>query len=174
MDASSGGTEVFRCDTCGNVGIGSGEIVCCAGPMQPVEDPPGDPVDEPSLEDLLRTVFDMSSTELDICLCVMEGGEQTVKELAELTDYDRSVVSRHLNHLVELGVLEKQRQLLREGGFVYVYSPKGEDAVRRNLERRFLAWLEASFGQLDALRREKVEGIVESDASTQWKIYREE
>ena len=173
MQISGRGADVFRCNACGNVGIGHGEIICCDGPMRPVEGPE-DPVEEPSLEALLQTVFDMSSTELDICLCVMEGGDQTVQELAESTDYDRSVVSRHLNHLVDLGVLEKQRRLLREGGFVYVYSPKGEDAVRRSLERRFLAWLKAAFGQLDALRRKKVEGIVETEGSTEWKIYREE
>lgn len=179
MDPSEGGPGVFRCGSCGNVGIGDGGIACCDGPMAPVEGEGG--VAEPSLEDLLRSVFDMSETELDLCLCVMEGGEQTVRELAERTDYDRSVVARHLNHLVDLGVVERRRQLLRQGGHVYVYVPSDEATVRENLELQFLRWLEGALEGLESIRREKVEGIVDARATSdpgagaepQWKVYRD-
>lgn len=184
MDISGDDADVFRCNSCGNVGIGRGEIDCCDGPMELV-DADGDGVGDPSLDELLRTVFDMSETELDICLCVMEGGDQTVKELAELTDYDRSVVARHLDHLGDLGVVERQRRLLRQGGHVYVYTPTDEATVRRNLEQQFLQWLQTALVQLESLQREKVEGIVEAnvegeaetdaggETEAQWKVYRD-
>lgn len=131
-------------------------------------------VSEPSLDELLRTVFDMSETELDVCLCVMEGGEQTVAELAEQVDYDRSVVSRHLNHLVDLGVVDKRRRLLKEGGHVYVYVPNDPEVVRRSLAGAFATWVQEATALIDSLSREKVEAIVEADAeSPQWRIYRE-
>lgn len=178
MDVTESGTGVFRCPDCGNVGLGDGDGVCCDAPMERV-DGDADGVVEPSLEELLGTVFDMSESELDVCLCVMEGGDQTVQELAERTAYDRSVVARHLAHLVELGIVERHRRLLRQGGHVYVYEPTDEATVRRNLERRFLAWLEGALEGLASIRREKVEGIVEAESAgsateAQWKIYRDE
>lgn len=173
MDRSEDGVDVYECRTCGNVGLGDDGITCCGDEMAGVDVDPA--IDAPDLDELLRTVFDMSDAELDICLCVMEGGEQTVQELAERTDYDRSVAARHLNHLVELGVLDKRRRLLKEGGHVYVYSPKSAETVRRSFKRQFLVWLSDATGQLEELRREKVEGIVEADADdTQWQLYHEE
>ena len=172
MDTSEGAVDVFECETCGNVAVGDGGPTCCGDPMSTVGTDPV--VEPPTLEELLRTVFDMSDAAMDICLCVMEGGEQTVLELAERTDYDRSVAARHLNHLVELGVLEKRRKLLKEGGHVYVYSPKSPETVRRGFERQFLLWLAGAVDRLEELRREKVEGIVDDADDTQWQLYHEE
>jgi predicted transcriptional regulator len=133
------------------------------------------PIEEPDLETLLRTVFGMSATELEICLCVMESGEVTVQELADAVDYDRSVVTRHLNHLADLDVIEKRRQLLKSGGHVYVYTPVDPDAIRTRFRHLFLQWVEDAAGALAELRREKVESVVESDVDDpQWRIFREE
>ena len=176
MTPFDGPTDAFECESCGNVGLGRGEVRCCGQAMRSVTvDPDDAPVSRPTLDDLLRSVFDMSETELELCLCVMEGGELTVKELAERTDYDRSVVTRHLNHLTDLGVLEKRRRLLERGGQVYVYTPVEPEAVRRSLERGFLTWVRQSARLLEDLRREKVESIVERDADDpQWRVFREE
>ena len=86
-----------------------------------------------------------------------------------------SVVTRHLNHLAELGVVEKRRRILERGGQVYVYTPVSPDAVREAFTRRFLAWVVHASNLLDDLRREKVESIVERDTDEpQWKIFRTE
>jgi predicted transcriptional regulator len=167
---------VFECDICGNIGLGSGGIVCCDRPMEPSSrrDDAGE-AEDPSLDDLLRTVFGMSSTELEICLCVMEGGDVTVRELAEQVGYDRSVVTRHLNHLVEMGVVERRRQLLERGGHVYAYTPVEPETVRQRLGWGFIDWTRTAAGLIDELSREKVEAIVESGAEdVQWTVFREE
>lgn len=174
MGDATQSTGLFECDACGNVGLGQGEIRCCGRPMRAVEEEDA-PFVQPTLEELLRTVFDMSATELDVCLCVMEGGELTAKQLAEQIDYDRSVVARHLNHLVEIGVLEKRRRLLEGGGHVYVYSPVGPDAVRRSFEELFRQWVGQAASLVDGVRREKVEALVEADlGDPQWTIYQRE
>jgi predicted transcriptional regulator len=166
-------TAVFECDRCGNVGLGDGGIRCCGEPMSSV-DTAGDAVATPTLDDLLGTVFDMSDTALELCLCVMESGELTVRELAERTGYNRSVVTRHLNHLVDLDVLDRRRRLLDGGGEVYVYTPVAPEAIRRSFKRLFLAWVVDSARLLDDLRREKVEALVERDVDDpQWKIYQQ-
>jgi predicted transcriptional regulator len=172
MNLSEGGTGVFECSACGNVGLGDGDIVCCGESMVPVSE--DDDFDGPDLEELLRTVFDMSDSELDICLCVMEGGDQTVEELAATTEFERSNVARHLTHLRELGVVERRRRLLKQGGHEYVYAPKDAEAVRRGLTERFVRWVSCAADELETVRREKVEGIVERNTTgPQWRIYRE-
>lgn len=170
MRPSAGSTDLFECASCGNAGVGTGPIRCCDRPMEAVDD--GAPLEEPSLADLLRTVFDMSDTELELCLCVMEGGELTVNRLASETDYDRSVVTRHLNHLADLGVVEKRRRLLERGGQVYVYTPRKPEVVRRELTRLFAAWVAHAAALLDDLRREKVESIVDrDDEDPRWRVF---
>jgi predicted transcriptional regulator len=174
MDETGQDNRLLECDACGNLGLGDGEVRCCDRAMRPVEEAVPGAVEAPSLDGLLTTVFDMSEAGLDVCLCLMEGGEGTAAELAEQTDYDRSVVSRHLNHLADLGVLEKQRRLLKQGGHVYVYAPNEAPEVRESFRRAFLGWVAAAGAEIDELGREKVEAIVESEtAEPQWQVFKE-
>lgn len=122
---------------------------------------------EPSLETLLKTVFGMSKAELEVCLCVMEDGEVTVSELTERVAVDRSVVARHLSDLVEIGVVERERRLLRQGGHVYVYTPVSEATVRSRLTASFAAWVEDAAAELDSVSREKVEAITDRGDESQ-------
>lgn len=164
-------TALFACDACGNLGVGDGGISCCEGPMGRVA-VSDEAIDDPALEDLLRNVFGMSDAALDVCLCVMAGGPKTVRELAAEIGYDRSVVARHLNHLADLGVVEKHRRLLEDGGHVYVYAPTDPNVVRDRFRQLFLGWVQRADDELAALRREKVEAIVEAESrEPQWRIY---
>jgi len=169
MDSADPPT-LLSCDRCGNVAVGTGPITCCEAAMTPGD--PVDSVDEPELADLLSDVFGMSETELEVCLCVMEGGTMSVDELAERIDYDRSVVARHLNHLAALGVIEKQRRLIEQGGHIYVYHPAAPEVVRERLTAAFLTWVRGATEQIATLRREKVESIAD-DGESAWKLFRE-
>lgn len=164
--------RVFECPSCGNLGLGHGDVRCCDGSMEPVPATPA--LDEPTLEEVLRVVFDVSDTELEICLCVMDGDGLTVAELADRIGYDRSVVARHLTHLAELGVVERRRQILEQGGHVYVYTPVPEERVRRQFSRAFAAWVREAFEVVGTIQREKVESIAETDAEPAWEIIREQ
>ncbi|RKS80812.1 putative transcriptional regulator [Haloarcula quadrata] len=167
-------TRLFECVTCGGVGIGDNRPTCCGEPMAATETG-NTAVSEPSLETLLKTVFDMSGTELDICLCVMEGGELTVAALAEQIGYDRSVVARHLNHLAAFGVVEKRRRIRPAGGHVYVYTPQPPEVVRERLREEFLSWVRLATAQLDDLQREKVEAIADAETDErQWTVFQEQ
>ncbi|WP_424002452.1 ArsR family transcriptional regulator [Haloarcula salina] len=162
----------FECVICDGVALASEPPRCCGEAMATVE--PTDAIVDPSLETLTRTVFEMSGTELEICLCVMAGGELTVAELAEQIEYDRSVVARHLNHLADLGVVEKRRRIRPAGGHVYVYTPRDPETVRARLREAFLSWVGLAAGQLDGLTREKVESIAESETGERrWRVFQE-
>jgi len=153
--------ELVRCPTCDSITIGATDITCCEDPVEPVD--PDAAVTDPTLETLLRTVFGISEAELEVCLCVMEDGDATVSELTERVDVDRSVVARHLSDLVEIGVVERERRLLRQGGHVYVYTPVPESTVRRRLVASFAAWVTDAAAELDSVSREKVEAITDRD-----------
>jgi predicted transcriptional regulator len=164
--------ELLSCDRCGNFAVGSGQITCCETEMTPTD--PVDSVTEPELADLLHDVFGMSDTELEVCLCVMEGGTMTVNELAEQIEYDRSVVARHLNHLAALGVVEKHRRLIAQGGHVYVYQPVDPGVVRQRLTAAFVTWVRGATERIATLRRAKVESIADDGGDQAWKLFREE
>jgi len=105
----------------------------------------------------------------------MESGELTVNDLADTLDFDRSVITRHLSHLVELHVLEKRRRLLESGGHVYIYTPVEPAAIRDRFRRLFLSWVAQAGQEIDSLRREKVEAIAQSSSEeTPWKIFQTE
>jgi predicted transcriptional regulator len=140
--------------------------------MTPAE--PVDAVATPDLDSVLHHVFQMSDTELEVCLCVMESGTLTVRELAEQIDYDRSVISRHLNHLAKLGVVEKQRRLIQQGGHVYVYRPVPPETVRKQLLAVFLTWVRAATRQIGTLRQEKVASVADTDDEPAWTLFRED
>jgi len=180
MTEENSSRTVFVCECCGNLGMGSGEITCCSRGMVPIETAIDhksvrtEAISDPDLETLLRTVFGMSQTELEICLCVMESGEITVQELAEAVDYDRSVVTRHLNHLADLEVINKRRRLLESGGQLYVYTPVDPDEIRERFRKLFFLWVASAAERLEELRREKVEMVVETNLEDpQWRIFAE-
>ena len=73
-----------------------------------------------------------------------------------------------------LGVVDKQRRLLTDGGHVYVYTPTEPDAIRRRLAGAFLSWSRAATALIDSVSKEKVEAIVDKETDNpQWRIYRD-
>lgn len=156
--------DVYRCRACGEIHVGTRRVRCCDRPMEHDRSVPE--VEAPTTETLLRTVFGMSTTELEVCLCAMESGEATASGLAEELSVDRSLVSRHLNHLADLGVLEKGRRVLRNGGHVNVYTPVGVEEVRRRLELGLSVWVAEATRLVDEISKEKVERIVEVERSS--------
>ncbi|WP_201289654.1 helix-turn-helix domain-containing protein [Halobaculum saliterrae] len=196
MGTTDDAYRLVECSDCGALAVGGDEVGCCGSAMAPtgrtvtdatdgdVADgaPASDDLDrpgvseeppEPDLDELLRVVFGMSPAELDVCLCVMEHGTLTTAELTERVGYDRSVVARHLNHLADLGVVEKRRQILDRGGDVYVYTPEPPETVRRRFRETFLRWAAAGVDRIDDLSREKVEGLAEAESATEWTVFRE-
>lgn len=162
---------LVSCDSCGNLAVGTGSIICCEATMTAAE--PVNAVAEPELETLLADIFQMSDAELEVCLCVMEGGTMTVRELADRIDYDRSVVSRHLNHLADLGVVEKQRRLIEQGGHVYVYRPVDPETVRERLTAAFVTWVQSATAEIGTLREKKVADITDIDDEPAWTLFRD-
>lgn len=149
---------VYTCQSCGECQLASAAPTCCAEPMDEIDETV--PVESPDESHLMRAVFDISETELEVCRHLMSENELTVDELTGLVDRDRSVVTRHLNHLVELGMVEKHSRVLSNGGRVNVYSHRSADAVRRQFKLGLYTWLTDAVDVVDDLSEDKIERLV--------------
>lgn len=173
MDAEA--LTIMECPDCETITLGRADdrSQCCDRRPRPVESTDVE-IEPPELEDLLGMVFGMNETELEVCLCVMDVGEATTRDIAAELDVDRSHVSRHLNHLVHLGVLEKRERLLEAGGRVNVYTPASLETVRRNFTLGLLAWFTEAVDVIEGLSREKVAAIQElADGPSEFTIYQD-
>ncbi|GAB3668419.1 helix-turn-helix domain-containing protein [Halopiger thermotolerans] len=149
---------VYTCRSCGESRLASAAPTCCDEPMAEVDD--AVPINSPDEAHLMRAVFDISETELEVCRQLMSEGELTVNELTDLVDRDRSVVTRHLNHLVDLGMVEKRSRVLSDGGRVNVYSHRSAEAVRRQFTIGLAAWMNEATAVIDDLSEDKIERLV--------------
>ncbi|WP_166035507.1 helix-turn-helix domain-containing protein [Halorussus pelagicus] len=153
--------EVYECRECGNISLDSVSSTCCDGRVVAVD---GDGVVEsPELPDLLRNVFGISETGLHVCLCLMEENEATAAEIAERLDIDRSTVGRQLNHLTDIGLLDKRQRLLESGGYVNVYSPVPVETVQKRLRVGLYAWVNDALDLVENVNREKIRAMARGD-----------
>ncbi|WP_049923476.1 MarR family transcriptional regulator [Halopiger djelfimassiliensis] len=153
---------VYRCESCGDYRLGTAVMTCCGDAMAEVDDDDV-PVGSPDEAKLMQTVFDISETELEVCRCLMAEPEITIKELTEMVDRDRSVVTRHLTHLVDLGLVEKRSRVLSDGGRVNVYSHRSVDAVRRQFKLGLYTWMIDAVDVIDDLSEEKIALLVDGE-----------
>ncbi|WP_135825332.1 helix-turn-helix domain-containing protein [Halorussus ruber] len=166
MSESTMASQIYECDDCGSVEFEERDSAdasgssCCGGTMQRVE---ATPVEHPDLAVVLREVFGISETGLKVCLCLMEDGESTAADIGERLDIDRSTVGRQLNHLTNIGVLDKRQRLLKGGGYVNVYSPVPVEEVRKRLTVGLYAWMEEALDIVAHVNREKLDALARAD-----------
>lgn len=143
----------YECQNCGSIAFKA--MLCCDAPMKPGAD--SIEFESPGLPDVVREVFGISSTELEVYRLLMDKEKATITDLHEELDRDRSVVTRHVNHLVEIGVVEKNSQVLEGGGRVNVYTPRSAGEIRRQFHLGLYAWLGEASNLLDGLTEEELE-----------------
>lgn len=152
--------EVYECQQCGHVSFSNSTSTSLDEDRTSVE---VTPVEHPELAVVLREVFGISKTGLSVCISLMEQGESTTGEIAKNLDIDRSTVSRQLNHLTDIGLLEKHQRLLKDGGYVHVYSPVNEEEVHRRLTIGLYAWVGEAVELVEDINREKVKALAQAD-----------
>lgn len=142
-DPSTSRYDLFECPTCDNIVLALGRdeppMYCHDEPMERVTDVEMS-VKTPDVRQVLLQAFGLPKAGLDISLCVIGEGPLSASEVADSLGYDRSTVTRYLNTLVELGLLQRS-QLNREGGgVVNVYHPVDLEELRRETLIGFYVW----------------------------------
>jgi Predicted transcriptional regulator len=72
---------------------------------------------------------------------------QTVDDIAESVDRERSTVYRSVQRLLEADIIEKEQINYDEGGYYHVYRPVAPAAIREDMQRLLNDWY-AEMGQL--------------------------
>lgn len=151
--------DAYECPSCGSLALHEG-VACCGEPMTAVDATAA--IDPPDTESLVREVFGMSATDLELCRVLVAEGEATIGDLTGRLDRDRTSITRRLNHLTDVGVLDKHTRVLPEGGRANVYAPNDIDAVHRQLELGLYAWLDDALDLVEDLNREKIEAMADA------------
>lgn len=161
MSPTERNVEAYECSSCSRVRFHD-EMECCDAPIESVETTVR--IEAPETLQIAREVFGITPTELAVCHSLMGEGEATVDDISGQFDYDRSTVIRHLNHLLELGMIRKRSEVIEGGGRVNVYSSRSPAAIRRQFTLGLYVWLEEVSELADDLTDEKIEALTERAA----------
>ncbi|MGM0405652.1 MAG: helix-turn-helix domain-containing protein [Thermoplasmatota archaeon] len=97
-------------------------------------------VSDVNCENVLECLFDLSRLDKDVLMILNEGGEFKSKELANKVDKDQSTVYRSLENLVNCGLVYKEKQTIRNGGYYFLYSARPMDKIREEAENCLEQW----------------------------------
>jgi predicted transcriptional regulator len=142
-DLSAGRYTILECTHCDNTVLALGRddpsMTCHGEPMEHVTDPEMD-VRRPDVRQVLLQAFGLPKAGLDICLRVIGDGPLPASDVADSLGYDRSTVTRYLNDLVELGLLQRAELNREGGGVVNVYYSVDLERMRRESLIGFFVW----------------------------------
>jgi len=134
---------LYECPDCDNVVLALGRddppMSCHDEPMERVRDVEMT-VQPPDVKQVLLEAFGIPKAGLDICLCVIGDGPLSANDVAERLGYDRSTVTRYLNTLVDLGLLQRAELNREGGGVVNAYHSVDLDQMRRETLIGFYVW----------------------------------
>ncbi|MFC7138529.1 helix-turn-helix domain-containing protein [Halosimplex aquaticum] len=158
MELTEREVDLYECASCGALKEHEAAS-CCDGQMEAVDATAV--FASPDVETVAREVFDISEMELTVCKRLMRDGEATVQDLASQLNRDPSNINRRLNHLVELGMVEKRSRGLPTGGRVHVYSHAPIEEVQRRFRIGLYGWLTETTELLETFNQEKFEAAIE-------------
>ena len=142
-DPSTSRYTILECTDCDNTVLSLGRdgssMTCHGEPMEPVTDPEMD-VRQPDVRQVLLQAFGLPKAGLDICLRVIGDGPLPASDVADSLGYDRSTVTRYLNDLVELGLLQRAELNREGGGVINVYHSVDLERMRRESLVGFFVW----------------------------------
>ncbi len=85
-------------------------------------------------KDLLMCAYSLTSAETDILRYLLEKKEARVEEIAEKMDKDKSTVYRSLQKLVGCRLVLKEKRIIKQGGYFYVYKALSKEDISKNLK----------------------------------------
>lgn len=143
LDLTESRYSIYECRECDNIALtvnpSEEELSCHEQRMREITEWEME-VNPPELREVLLNAFGLPKVGIDICLCVIGEGPLSAGEVADLLDYDQSTVSRYLNELADIGLLEKAQLNRESGGFVNVFHSIDLDKMRRETLVGFYVW----------------------------------
>jgi predicted transcriptional regulator len=91
---------------------------------------------EATCHDLLSCLYNLKQIDIEIFLKVAESPWSTLDQIAESVNRDRSSTHRVLAKLQSAGLIHKQSQGLKKGGYYHVYAPVELAKIKQNAKQR--------------------------------------
>lgn len=159
---------VYRCEGCDELMMVSDESAkksCCGDGIERMsQNSIETEINNPEAEGVLRDMFGLGETSLNICFCVIENEGATVSEVADEMGIDRSAVSRHMKRLVDTGILRREERNLKQGGVVHIYAHEDPEVVKERLAVGAFLWTAEVIELINELNDEKMEAMMEEEA----------
>ncbi len=89
---------------------------------------------------VLTCLFDLSTLDMDVLKILGQGGKYRSIELSDELDKDQSTVYRSLEKLVSCGLVYKEKETIRKGGYFYLYSCRPIDKVKEEAQDCLETW----------------------------------
>jgi predicted transcriptional regulator len=87
-------------------------------------------------QDLLSCLYNLKPTDMQVLLEVAKNENATLTQIAEQVHRDRSSTHRCLSKLVSIGLVHKQTETLKGGGYYHVYSMTEPDQIKEYARQR--------------------------------------
>jgi predicted transcriptional regulator len=106
-------------------------------------------VDDLTVPEVLSQLFDLSESDLQTYLALLEAPQSTTGELTEVLPRDRSNVNRSMLELREKGLASREVRLLERGGYVYQYTATSLSEARAMMHEQLDAWTTTAHDRID-------------------------
>ncbi len=91
-------------------------------------------------ENVIECIYDLSELDKEI-LSLFSGGEELrSSEIAERINKDQSTAYRSLEKLSECGLIYKEKQNIRNGGYYFLYSKRPLDKIKEEARKTVDGW----------------------------------
>ena len=87
-------------------------------------------------QDLLSCLYNLKPIDMQALLIVAKNENATLTQIAEQIHRDRSSTHRSLSKLVSTGLVHKQTETLKGGGYYHVYSMAEPDQIKEYARQR--------------------------------------
>lgn len=103
-------------------------------------------------KDLIRCTFDLSKTELKIFLYLLKIKKSIPSvNIADEIKLDRTTIQKSLKKLLEKQIVDRRQNNLDNGGYVFLYSVKKKEELKKQMKEIINEWKESSEKQLETL-----------------------
>ncbi|MFP4185798.1 MAG: helix-turn-helix domain-containing protein [Thermoplasmata archaeon] len=97
-------------------------------------------IDDIDTENVLECLYDLSDLEREI-LSLLSGGEELrSSDIAKKIDKDQSTAYRALEKLSECGLIYKEKQNIRNGGYYFLYSRRPLEKIKEEARETVERW----------------------------------
>ncbi|MEE8358832.1 MAG: helix-turn-helix domain-containing protein [Candidatus Hydrothermarchaeales archaeon] len=109
------------------------------------------PYRKQSVEEIMYCMFGLKKFETKIYFDLIEQGPSTVNKLLKRFEKNRSTIQRALQDLTLVGLIFRERENIKGGGYYYIYHAAPFEDVKKNMKASIEKWSTSVTTWIDSL-----------------------